>query len=666
MQKPDRQEKMLIKRPKKVKTDRQSTSPMIKTVTVSTAIPHSVEATQLNSLPGYSSSPVTYSVTPTKTVRESLFEKHQTPPKSSQADRANIFEQFSVPSSGGSVTMTPQGFLQQSALTGNTVRFVNTPQGKQMVVVSTSQPGMQPQNVVLLQSVQQGFPQTFVVGNNLVSLQGTPLNVATLRTAAQPNIINLQGARLASTPQVISPRLTAARIVTPGNMQQQPYVQRLVSANSVNVSLPGVQGLAIPQINTIQNITNIQQINTSQQIRMQQAPLIQTSLGQTISVQNLTPQNQPTQRKSNAQTIASLIANSKGMKERASPTTTVSSQMITQVSNIPSTVNLANIMKAQIPTTSTTGKVKVNPAVAKLVASHIQAASQQGLKQQQQGTAEKINIPQNKVPSIISLTSGSNLSPNPTVVKLVSASSITAASLSNSAQPGSRSQTIKTTVPTGAGTSRGDGSVATINIKGLPPGISLPVSLVNSLVSGSIGNISKANLSILKAAAQPASMNVKVSSTNTIVNANTVPSSTSSGASVSQSPVSIVSQKQPSSPSIVRPQLTTPQGSPTLQAWSNPNLVIRTRRAAQQLKTGSPGAAPALGDSPAIQLPTPTATNHINNNTTVVSNMPAAASVHAVKQDGGVTIVAKKVDKATPAGANSVQTNGTTELMETE
>ena len=615
----------VVKRPRKPKNEASPSKVQAHTTITST------ETTKLDSLPGFS---IAHSqISPSKSEREGIFEQVWSPSKASQ-DRANIFEQFGLQNPLGNVsvpqsphiniiqpslginvlhppTLNVPQVVAEHQLPENALRLINTSQGRQMVVVSSSQPALQQshQNVVLVQGMQ-GLPQGLVLGSNVVSLQGTPINIAALTRPSAP--LNIQGARLAGpAPMLNQPRITAARIVGPASQSNQTVVQRLVTAVSANSNLPSLPGLGAPQINTVPvpgNIVNFQSLNIPQQI----GKTVTAVQGTSVSNSSL-PSQTPATKRSSGQTIASLIAASKSTKQTPTPPKSVPQP------------NLANIMKAQIPVTASSPsvtQVKVNPAVAKLVASHIQAAaaaSHPTPSESQPVTVSNVgSVARPNSPAIINLTSRSQ---SPTIVKLVS-----------SAKVGSQSSIVQTKKPQITAI-RGDNPIATINIKGLPPGVSIPVSLVNSLVSGSIGGMSKSNVNVIKGVVPAVS---KPSQKVTV----RVPSDLNNGNN--GSPVS--------SP---KPQVNSASGtsSPTLQAWSNPNLVIRTRRASLQQKHGSSPQPVKRTDNISVQLPTPALSINVSNNNSLAPSVTGSDQV----------VIAKKLEQEEKSDPKS---NGIIECIE--
>ena len=669
----------------------------------------STEATSLQSLPGYSSSnPIDLdSVTPRKVdqdnpARTNLLNK-LTPAKSKKAekprlvthDRGNIFEHFGQNVQPGLSSATN---LLPTQLPSGSVRLINTQDGRQMVVVSSA--SVQPtQNLVLVQGMQ-GLPQGLILGNNILPIQSTPVNMALFTRGISP--LGLSGARLQSSQQIISPQFAPQITPTVPSPTNQAFVQRLVNVQQS----PSIGGLSLGSVQQLAGLTiqrppsqlvsGIGQINT-QQIRLA-----------TPSVQNTTVVSSPSQptpppanrlispKKSASHTIADLIE----ARNLASSAAKVDKTALKPPGGgEPSGLglskllpNLSNIMKAQVPVGSEgQGKVRVNPTVAQLVASHINAAAAQAESSQQ-----KVNRP------AIITASSTTRSASPTIVKLVAASSLRAGS------PVNKVQTMPVQVRTAAGepgkpqpslapSSKTDSPVATINIKGLPPGVTIPVSLVNSLVSGSIGGINRANLNVLRGvppSGQPAgpkpttirpsltttirpvmsttsyvssapASNVQVKPSIEIVKGNServspieirgspieivkglergspieIVKGPERGSPIEivkgPSPIEIVKGPERSSPieivkgpfkpivtivksnhteiqsssevkpailpvpaikTITSPRLTVAKqstetsnpSSPTLQAWSNPNLVIRTRRAAMQQQNLSP------------------------------------------------------------------------------
>ncbi|KAH3876869.1 hypothetical protein DPMN_000720 [Dreissena polymorpha] len=637
----------------------------------------STEATRLEALPGYSMAQ----------IRESLLQKLHSPSKSVQ-DRANIFEQFGLQVPQSPVSMPGISFVQTqnqpsivNPLAGSTVRLVNTPQGQRMVVVSSGSglPTANGQNVVFLQGVQ-GFPQGFVVGGNILSLQGTSLNVSQVARPGVP--INIQGARLVGTPQIINTK-PGARIISP--QQQNPaLVQRIIQGQQVftcqgqqiftgqplqgqgvhvlsshqmlpsmgssinlaqlNSQPVGIQAANVPQVRiaaqSVQSFSN-------QSGNVQSVQSFSNQSGNVQSVQSFSNQSgniqvSPTPQKRPPQTIANLIAAGKVPAIRP-PQSLHQSPQVPQVRplNVP---NLANLMRAQIPistcsstsaTTLTQSQVRVNPAVAKLVASHIQNISSQS----QAATPPAGRTPS---PAVINLTAISR-SQSPTVVKVVSVSRTGSPSPTVAPIPGTK---LPTTVQ------RGESPVATINIKGLPPGVSLNANLVNSLVSGSIGGISKATLKPNSVNTPPAKTVVhlehpkesKVISNHieAIVpqNGNTIFNSLPEQV---RTPPPIRSMAQ-STPVAASPPT-------TLQAWSNPNLVIRTRRAAQHSPV------------PQVRAPHQSNTPKMNGPSiikeTESTNRPVLVSSPVVKNMQQLPLVVQQLDNEHFGNPdNGGQTNG--------
>lgn len=618
-------DKPIVRKPRKSKGDSPIKSPRGGMVSAAC----STEATKLDSLPGYS----------IPSQREGIFEKLHAQTKGSTS-RANIFEQFGVQpppavslAAGISVVQAPgQPPVFQNAIPSGTVRLINTPQGQKMVVVSSNSFQNQqspPQNVVLLQGMQ-GFPQGIMVGNNIVSLQGTPLNVTPVARAGQP--ISIQTPRIVASPQIVSPKF-GPRIVTPvvSSVQQNPaLVQRFVTGQRVNPSVLQGSAVQVSQLNQtsppgLVNVSSFQHIANLPQIRLN-TPLVHTSGGQLVSLQQ-TPT--PPQRKSSVQTIASLIAAGKASKH--SPPIVQQPTAVQPQAPRPSPpinlANLANLMRAQIPATTsspvqTQSQVRVNPAVAKLVASHIHSVSSNA----GQSSASQSAVSTRSVsPAVISLATCTTRSQSPTVVKVVSVSRTASPTVcvASAVRP-----------PTGP-IHRGENPVATINIKGLPPGVSIPASLVNSLVSGSIGGMAKGGLrGVVPQSTTPVSGAKK-----TVVRL-TQPTEVNAVNSVSQIAVKpVIAQKSTPGPvnehnNAASPKLSAPVGrgitpvtasaSPpaTMQAWSNPNLVIRTRRAAIKSPVAllrSPqtccGPVPPAPDGPKTNGPTPTpVANHVAKN----------------------------------------------------
>ena len=587
-------DKPIIKRPRKSKGDSPIKAPRAGMVSAAC----STEATKLNSLPGFT----------IQNPRENIFDQLHSPSKGN-ASRANIFEQFGVqapPASfaGLNVVQAPnQAQVFQNALAGGTVRLINTPQGQKMVVVSSSSlqnPQTNPQNVVLLQGMQ-GFPQGIVVGSNIVSLQGTPLNVTPVGRAGTP--VSIQTPRLVGSPQIVSPKY-GARIVTPMGVQQNPaLVQRFVTGQRVNANVLQGQAVQAAQLNQtnsqgLVNVSSLQQLTNIPQLRLN-TPLVHTSGGQLVSLQQ-TPTG--TQRKSSVQTIASLIAAGKANR----PTQPVVHQQLnppfqSQLSkpNPPiNLTNLANLMRAQIPATigspvQTQSQVRVNPTVAKLVASHIHSVSSNA---SQTASSQAITSTRAASPAVMNLSTTTNRSQSPTVVKVVSVSrtaspTVTAAS------------TIKQSV---GAVHRGENPVATINIKGLPPGVSIPASLVNSLVSGSIGGMSKGTLRGVVPQANVVTTGARKTIVRLAQPTETYVNSNATLAQVRQVQNSTgmydISTGSPKSAGRGITPVTASASPPTMQAWSNPNLVIRTRRAAIKSPVSLP-RNPQSGPTPVSPAP---------------------------------------------------------------
>ena len=508
------------------------------------------EATLLQSLPGNSkSNPINVdTATPQKPdsdnkARINLIEKlspvKQTVDKPKVVpvhDRGNIFEQFGqnvLPgrASGANIVPTP--------LPSGSVRLINTQHGRQMVVVSSAGPVQQTtQNLVLVQGMQ-GLPQGLILGNSLVPIQGTPVNMATL--ARGVTTVGLSGASLQGTQQVISPQFAPQITPVVQNQTNQAFVQRLVSvqpspsAGNLALSLGSVQQLAGLTIQRppSQIVTSIGQV-TTQQVRVPIQNVQTTTPVSSVTVQ--TPQQTNrliSPKKSPSHTIADLIEARNLASSAAKVEKTVQSPVVSgdQVSsgNTKILPNLGNIMKAQVPVASkaeSDGKVRVNPTVAQLVASHINAAAAQ---------AESGQLKVNK-PAIITASSTSRSS-SPTIVKLVAASSLRAGSPVSKTQkvplPGrADSGEIGKPQATAAQPSKTESPVATINIKGLPPGVTIPVSLVNSLVSGSIGGINKASLNVLRGV-QPSGASGPAVSTKPAAVRPTLPTSVTVNASQS-------------------------------------------------------------------------------------------------------------------------------------
>ena len=632
-------EKSPVKRTKKVKGENLVNVPKISTVQQPVA---TTEATRLDSLPGYS-------------IREGIFQKLQQSPPKSVPDRANIFEQFGVQTPppqpqvpGFNVVQTPgQNQLFQNPIGGQTVRLVNTPQGRQMVVVSSSPTVLQPtspQNVVLLQGMQ-GFPQGIVVGNNIVSLQGTPLQMTPVARGNSP--INLQSPRIVAPPQVVQPARLATRIVSPVGAQNQAFVQRIVGSPQVNT---GVIPVSVPVQQLSPQTSHIQQLGTIPQFRLQ-TPLVHTAGGQMVNIQTTTA---PPQRKSSVQTIANLIAAGK-MAKNIQQTKPVPVQQQAPLRPPLSIPNLNNLMKAQvphpIPTASQSTQVRVNPTVAKLVASHIHSANASttagSVVQSPMVTSARAASP-----AIINLSSVPNVtrSQSPTVVKVVSVSR----TRSPSPKPGNLVQPGKIPVAQPAPI-RGENPVATINIKGLPPGVSIPASLVNSLVSGSIGGISKGGLirgrgpagvnqptttkTVIRKPVSEVTDNVNNNNQNLIKPNLTGTSNGGFGQGVQTVPSPRVDSPDYRAMAGMKPNPDSASASPSAAAWSNPNLVIRTRRAAVQQQL-------PLSRSPQIRpshnAPSPAEISNIVVNT----NGPPAVNLNLPNHinQKSASFVAKKLD----------------------
>ena len=661
----------IIKQPKKPKKKNQSDKPVekspkkakkrspkvvltqINTSTSKLLTPSSTEATLLQSLPGFSSSnPIDIDASsPSKlvpdSVRANIFEKlspvKQTPEKQKifhGHDRGNIFEQFNqnlLQSRAAGANIIP------SPISSSNIRFINTQHGRQMVVVSASNPVQQsPQNLVLVQGMQ-GLPQGLIL-NNLLPLQGAAINMATLTGGATP--VGLSSARVQS-PRIVSPQFTP-------QIQTQPnpaFVQRLVSVQQspVTGNLPHISGLSLGSVQQLTGLTiprpasqivsNIGQINT-QQLRLP------TPSVQSVSAVNIQSPQQTTRlispRKSPSHTIADLIEARNVAKSAVSkPEKTTSihypAKPVTQSPSATTNLipNLGNIMKAQVPVSSkpsadSEGKVRVNPTVAQLVASHINAAASQP-----DGGLQKMNKP------AIITTSSTSRAASPTIVKLVAASSLRAGSPVSKSQvtPVSNKPGLVEALKPKPATpqpskpapqpSKTESPVATINIKGLPPGVTIPASLVNSLVSGSIGGISKTNLNVLRGVlpagtpsqlvnpkppgnpSQPVTPKPQaikpVPTANININASPEVGREKVVGEIKPTVIkpSLTAETKPSvfpTPAIKTigsPLTTIPKpnldlisnSSPTLQAWSNPNLVIRTRRASVQ-QQNVPAVAP--------------------------------------------------------------------------
>lgn len=647
-------EKSPVKRTKKVKGENMINIQK----SVSAHLVSSTEATRLDSLPGYS----------IPNIREGIFQKLQQSPPKVLPDRANIFEQFGLQTPPAQSTVPGINVVQtpgpapvfQNPMAGQTVRLINTPQGRQMVVVSSSPTALQqtsPQNVVLLQGMQ-GFPQGIVVGNSLVSIQGTPLHVTPIGRGGNP--INLQSPRVVSPQQIVQPARVATRIVNPG--QSPAFVQRLVGASQVNTSVIPTP-VQVPQLSP--QAGHLQQLGTIPQFRIQ-SPLVHNAGGQMVNIQAATA---VPQRKSTVQTIASLIAAGKVAKQNVPQSKP--NQLPQQLSALRppmSIANLGNLMKAQVPHSTTAGssnlqtQVRVNPTVAKLVASHIHSANATSVPS---STAQNSAVTTARAPSpaIINLTSVSR-SQSPTVVKVVSVSRTGSPSPKVSAPLQSGKPSSATLAPI-----RGENPVATINIKGLPPGVSIPASLVNSLVSGSIGGISKGGL--IKGIV-PAGAN-QTSTTKTVikksVNELAVSSCVSDNVSLAKpnmagatngglgSNVQTVISPKIDSPDYramagMKPNPESAAASPSAQAWSNPNLVIRTRRASVQQQQ-------PLSRSPQIG-PSPTAPNPAEIPASVTATNGPLPLNHGIPNhiQGSASFVAKKLDSTIVQNTSEQNSNG--------
>jgi hypothetical protein len=650
-------EKSPVKRTKKVKGENLINIPKSSGVVQQQVA--TTEATRLDSLPGYS-------------VREGIFQKLQQSPPKSIADRANIFEQFGVQTPtqpqvpSFNVVQTPgQNQIYSNPLAGQTVRLINTPQGRQMVVVSSSPTVLQqssPQNVVLLQGMQ-GFPQGIVVGNNIVSLQGTPLQMTPVNRGNTP--INLQSPRIVGPPQVVQPTRLATRIVSPVGGQNQAFVQRIVGSPQVNTGMIPVS-VPVPQLSP--QTSQLQQLGTIPQFRLQ-TPLVHTAGGQMVNIQTTTA---APQRKSTVQTIANLIAAGKMAKQNV-PQTRPSIPVQQQTALRPplSIPNINNLMKAQVPHTipsaSQSSQVRVNPTVAKLVASHIHSANANT------SASPVIHSPavtsaRAASPAIINLAT-STRSQSPTVVKVVSVSR----TRSPSPSPGAQFQPGKIPVAHPAPV-RGENPVATINIKGLPPGVSIPASLVNSLVSGSIGGISKGGLirgRVPAGMGQPATTKtvIRKSASDIVENINNnnqnlvkpnIGGTTNGGlgSNVQTTPSPRVDSPDYRAMAGMKPNPDSASSSPSAAAWSNPNLVIRTRRAAVQQQIPQ-SRSPQIRPSPAVITPTELPTVVVNTNGPPVNlNIPNHVSQMSAN------LVAKKLDQTNVQDQTEPKTNGGVDYIE--
>ena len=702
----------------------------------------STEATPLKSLPGFSSSnpiDVDSAASPRKRekdrARANIFDKRSpVKPKDKPAqDRANIFEQLSQ----NLLQNRAQGSnLLTNPLTSGNIRLVNTQHGRQMIVVNAAANPVPahstPQNLVLVQAMQ-GMSQGLLLGNNFVPLQGSPLSVGNLTRGTTP--LSLSSLRVQSAPQVVTPQ-PAHQIVNPQfspqitpviqnpgsqafvqrlvNVQQSPATGNLTQISGLNLgSVQQLTGLTIPRPQTSQILTSVGQQVPPQQIRVQTPPV------QTPAIQKPPTPKLTSPRKPPSHTIADLIearslANAASKAEKIH---TVHSGGGDQSSLGLQKIlpNLSNIMRAQGPIATrpydTESKVRVNPSVAQIIASHINSSA--APVQSDEGKP-KVNKP-----AIISASSTTRAA-SPTIVKLVASSSLRAGSPVGKAQAvpissvkpnpaqltksapqqsySSQQQPARTPVQSSnllatqpsktiAQPGKTDNPVATINIKGLPPGVTIPASLVNSLVSGSIGGISKTNLNVLKGVGSTGAPNLRpqagvpgqasiprpqtgvplqasISRPQSGVLSQTQnlrpPAGVSGQAPTHRHQARVTSQLAPLRPQasrIVTPNRTTPSpttpspipeivhiiggddeeievthvtpapgiaemraaakpvpaiktlGSPrpvvakpvidpsspgAMQAWSNPNLVIRTRRAAVQHPTITPQAPTAL------------------------------------------------------------------------
>lgn len=655
-------DKPVVKRPRKSKGDTPVKS---RKMGISTAV-CSTEATKLDSLPGFSM----------PTLRDGIFDKLHSPSKGTTS-RANIFEQFGLqtppPASltGISVVQAQgQAPLLQNAIPGGTVRLINTPQGRQMVVVSSSSlqsPQASPQNVVLLQGMQ-GFPQGIVVGNNIVSLQGTPLNVTPVARATTP--VSIQTPRIVGTPQIVSPKF-GARIVTPvvGGLQGNPgLVQRFVTGQRVNQNV--IPGAAVQVSHQTSPPKSVPQLANIPQLRLS-SPLVHTSGGHLVSLQQTPP---APQRKSSVQTIASLIAAGKSAKQiplqasQLSPATVQQSQAPKpSLVNIP---NLASLMRAQIPGTAssshsshsvpipTQSQVRVNPTVAKLVASHIHSVGSNASQ-----TSSSLPVPSTRPssPAVIHLSSVSR-SQSPTVVKVVS--------VSRTASP--TVNVTSTGKPPVGPVPRGENPVATINIKGLPPGVSIPASLVNSLVSGSIGGMAKGTLRGVVPQAAVGTSAPAVPSKTVVRLSQPVAGNSSHNASPSADIPSaqgrtLATENHVASPTSTKLErkipgkgvtpVTAAASPPTIQAWSNPNLVIRTRRAAAKQSPTAQARVPQAGPSPIAPVP-------VDGLTGPKANGPSSLTNHVAKniQQASIPLVVQDFDEKNDS--DSAGNNGGVDLIE--
>ncbi|WAR02083.1 DOM-like protein [Mya arenaria] len=668
-------DKVVVKRPRKPK----GTSPAKVPKHAYSFAVCSTEATRLESLPGYSMAQ----------MREGLLQKLHSPPKSAP-DRANIFEQFGVqgppPLVGTNVVQSPV----HNPLAGSTVRLINTPQGRQMVVVNSSvaqqqqqqqqQQQSSPQNVILLQGMQ-GFPQGIVVGNNILSLQGN--HIGQLSRPGTPVSLQ-QGLRIVNTQQVVNSKL-GPRIVSPvvANQQQlqnqqqqiqnqQALIQRLISnqqqqlaANQAQALNPGLMPgtpIQIQQLSQQSSPPN-QQVVGPAHIRLT-TPLVHASGGQMVTIQSA-----PTaHRKSSTQTIANLIAAGKAGAPRQTPPPSPQSKLQAPQQPRPafSIPNLAKIMRAQRPCSGTSGgasivtsshsQVRVNPDVAKLVASHIQnIASHPSHMHSGQGEPQPTFVSTTKAasPAVVNVSSvGVSRSQSPAIVKVVS--------VSRTGSPSNVSGAVKTPMTT---MQRGNSPLATINIKGLPPGVSIPASLVNSLVSGSIGGISKGTIRANVPQATPPTpvrTVVKVSNPQEFgihVNAQQASHPTQL-TQVVHNHVSAVEFANVASPlRSVAPVSAASSPPVTMQAWSNPNLVIRTRRAAVKHPATPTGPAPQSPLTPRVNGPPLV----LEARASPISNGPLSLGNHVTYiQQAQIPTVVKQLEKQ----QLSEETNGGVDVIE--
>lgn len=650
-----------VKRPRKPKIDNNVgnvTNISVQKESAPVVVSSSPEATKLDSLPGYSA----------VNDRENIFQKLQSPTKL-VPDRTNIFEQFNMQPAqqvhGINVVQSP-GQIFHTPVAGQTVRLINTPQGQKMVVVSSSPTSFQatspqnvvnPQNVVLLQGMQ-GFPQGIVVGNSIVSLQGTPIQVAPVARAGNP--VNIQGPRVVASPQLVQPARLGTRIVSPATGQSPAFVQRIVGTPQVNTGLLPAT-VSVPQLSPQSSNNPNPQLGGLAQLRLP-TQLVHNSGGQVVNIQ--TPTAAP-QKKSSVQTIANLIAANKLAKQQSPPQPRQSAPAQVPAMRPLSVPNLSNLMKAQVPHTVsaavTSTQVRVNPTVAKLVASHIHSANAMGGPS---GAGPSASVTPTANHAAITLSSAAR-SQSPTVVKVVSVSR------TSSPVPKVTTHVQSNKIPTlvQGVPPRTENPVATINIKGLPPGVSIPASLVNSLVSGSIG-ISKGGLikgivpvgstgnktAVKKPAPDPADHQ------RVIQNATHSPKLIVTGDTNGKpSPIPTPVAESPVNKTKVGVKVTpvSASASPTLQAWSNPNLVIRTRRAAvqqNQQKTRSP----QIGPSPTVPPPDAIPTVVVNSNGPSTVNHISSPN-HVIEAP---MFIATKLEQANPENSKDANGNGGVDVIE--